>query len=608
MPADRRPPVDAAPPFDRRRFLAWASAFGLGAGALPSVLAQEAEKAGAVTAEAIRCAEKLAGLEFTDAERELMLEGVNDLHGSYAAVRGVEVANEVPPALRFDPLPAGAEGYADPADGGGGGAEPGGDGAADDGATYDAAAAEALAFASAAELGRLLRRRRLRSADLTAMYLDRLRRYHPALECVVTLTEERAMAAAEAADRRLDAGDARGPLDGVPWGAKDLFAVAGHPTTWGAVPYREQSFDADASVVRRLDAAGAVLVAKLTLGALAWGDVWFGGQTKSPWNLEQGSSGSSAGSASSTAAGLVGFSLGTETWGSIVSPATRCGASGLRPTFGRVSRAGAMALCWSMDKAGPICRTVEDCALVFAAIHGADGIDPSAVDAPFGWDPGFDVTRLRVGYVPALFDDDEREDEEWKAFDHAVLDDLRRLGVEPVPIALPDDLPVGDLSFVLSVEAAAAFDELTRSGRDDQLSRQIANAWPNVFRQARTIPAVEYVQANRVRTLLMRRWEAMLDGLDAYVVPSFGGVNLLATNLTGHPAVVMPNGFRADGTPTSITFQGRLFGEGSLLALAHAWQTATRHHLRHPDLDERIRAREEQKRQEAADAEAGDES
>jgi Asp-tRNA(Asn)/Glu-tRNA(Gln) amidotransferase A subunit family amidase len=351
--------------------------------------------------------------------------------------------------------------------------------------------------------------------------------------------------------------------------------------------------DEDAAVVQRLDEAGAVLVAKLTLGALAWGDVWYGEKTRNPWNTEQGSSGSSAGPGSATAAGLVGFSIGSETWGSIVSPSTRCGVSGLRPTFGRVSRAGAMALSWSMDKLGPMCRSVEDCALVFEAIHGADGVDPTAVDHPFVWDSDLDIRSLRVGYLKSAFerelefdDEDAEEDRrrarEWHALDLETLKILESLGVELIPMELPD-LPVGALSFILSAEAGAAFDELTRSGRDDQLVRQIEDAWPNVFRQSRTIPAVEYIQANRARTLVMREMERILEGLDCWVTPSFGGSNLLLTNLTGHPTVVLPNGFRSDGTPTSVTFNGRLFGEHQILALARAYQEATGFHRRHPE-------------------------
>jgi Asp-tRNA(Asn)/Glu-tRNA(Gln) amidotransferase A subunit family amidase len=351
--------------------------------------------------------------------------------------------------------------------------------------------------------------------------------------------------------------------------------------------------DEDATVVQRLEEAGAVLVAKLTLGALAWGDVWFGGRTNNPWNLEQGSSGSSAGPAAATAAGLVGFSIGSETWGSIVSPATRCGATGLRPTFGRVSRHGAMALSWTMDKLGPICRSVEDCALVLEAIYGPDGKDATVVEAPFHWNAELDIRTLRVGYVKSLFEEElaEDDDAEMRANDLATLDALRDLGIALIPIELPN-LPVDALSLILSAEAAAAFDELTRSGQDDLLVRQIEDAWPNVLRQARFIPAVEYIQANRIRTLVMSRMAEILREIDVYVAPSFGGNNLLLTNLTGHPSVVLPNGFREDGTPTSISFMGRLFGEDKLLALAKVYQDATSFHLKHPPIDEMIAKRD----------------
>jgi len=338
----------------------------------------------------------------------------------------------------------------------------------------------------------------------------------------------------------------------------------------------------DATVVKRLEEAGAVLVAKLTMGALAWGDVWYGGKTKNPWNLEQGSSGSSAGPASATAAGLVGFSIGTETWGSIVSPATRCGVTGLRPTYGRVSRYGAMALSWSMDKIGPMCRSVEDCALVFDAIYGLDEKDGTLVDMPFNWDIGLDIKKLRIGYVKNLFDE-ERENKEWQNFDYATIEKLGTVGINLIPIELPDS-PISALSFILGAEAAAAFDELTRSNKDDLLVRQIKNAWPNVFRQARMIPAVEYIQANRARTLVMEAMAELMSKIDVYAVPSYGGNNLLMTNLTGHPAVVLPNGFTEKGTPTSITFMGNLFSEAETLAVAKAFQDATDFHLKHPVL------------------------
>ncbi|MEP0774640.1 MAG: amidase, partial [Acidobacteriota bacterium] len=444
---------------------------------------------------------------------------------------------------------------------------------------------EDLAFLSVGELSALLRTRQVRAQELAELYLDRLRRLDEKLQCVVTLTPERALEQARRADRELAAGRWRGPLHGIPWGAKDLLAVRGYPTTWGAGPYRSQVLDEDATVVRRLDAAGAVLVAKLTLGELAMGDVWFGGTTKNPWKLEQGSSGSSAGSAAAVAAGLVGFAIGSETRGSILSPCTRCGATGLRPTFGAVPRTGAMALSWSMDKLGPIARTAQDCALIFDAIRGPDGADDTVVAAPFSWDPEADVRRLKVGYLASLFEREggKDEDHEWRAHEREALEVLRRLGVELRPIELPD-LPVDALSFILTAEAAAAFDELTRSGRDAELVRQDERAWPNIFRQARAIPAVEYIQANRVRRLAMQAMGRTLAGLDAYVSPTFGGANLPLTNLTGHPAVVLPVGFRADGTPTSITFCGNLFREDAALALAAAYQRATDHHRRRPPL------------------------
>jgi Asp-tRNA(Asn)/Glu-tRNA(Gln) amidotransferase A subunit family amidase len=568
---------------NRRRFTAFFAGFGLAGTALPRLLWAEVERTGGVSKEALAGAEKLAGLEFTDDERELMLKGLDELREDYAKLRDVPLDNSVSPALRFEPVLPGMEIperkltargsrprlTARPSD--------------------DAE----LAFLPVTELGNLIRIGEVSSVELTTLYLDRLKTYDPELHCVITLTEERAMEQARRADRELGQGIWRGPLHGVPWGAKDLLAVRGYPTTWGAAPFKEQLIDEDATVVQRLDEAGAVLVAKLSLGALAWGDVWFGDKTRNPWNTEQGSSGSSAGPGSAAAAGLVGFAIGSETWGSIVSPSTRCGVTGLRPTFGRVSRHGAMALSWSMDKLGPMCRGVEDCALVFSAIQGSDGLDPTAVDRPFVWDADLDVRSLRVGYLQSIFerepefgDEDTEEDRErareWLAIDLEALEALKSLGVELIPMELPD-LPVSALSFILSAEAGAAFDDLTRSGRDDLMVRQIEDAWPNVFRQARTIPAVEYIQANRVRTLVMREMEVALEGIDCWVAPSFGGSNLLLTNLTGHPAVVLPDGFRSDGTPTSITFNGRLFGESEVLALARAYQEVTGAHLRHPE-------------------------
>jgi Asp-tRNA(Asn)/Glu-tRNA(Gln) amidotransferase A subunit family amidase len=562
-----------------------ALAGGAAASAAPAAAAEEG--AASVTAARIRRAEWLPGLDLTHEDRALMIQGVETTLEGYAKMRAVPLDNAVAPPLLFNPeivsdrrAPSAARGRA----------------RWDDKRSEKRPASdEDLAFAPIPVLARLLRSRQISSLELARLYLERLRRLDPTLKCVIMLTEDLALEQAKRADRELAAGRARGPLHGIPWGAKDLLAVPGYPTTWGSVPYREQRRRETATVARRLEEAGAVLIAKLSVGELAWGDVWFGGMTRNPWRTEQGASGSSAGSASATAAGLVGFAIGTETWGSIVSPCTRCGVSGLRPTFGRVSRHGAMALSWSMDKIGPIARTVEDCALIFSAIHGADPLDPATVDRPFDWPRPGDVRSLRVGYTEALFDDDytkwaEEEDEktymrEWAEIDRRTLETLRGIGVKLVPIRLPENLPVPALDVILSAEAACLFDELTRSGRDDLMVRQTGDAWPNVFRQGQLIPAVEYLRANRIRKLLMQEMESLMKEVDVYVAPSFGGDNLLLTNLTGHPAAVVPNGFvPTGGAPTSITFQGKLNGEAAVLALAHAFQRQTRFHLRRPPL------------------------
>jgi Asp-tRNA(Asn)/Glu-tRNA(Gln) amidotransferase A subunit family amidase len=542
----------------------------------------------------------ISGLDFTDDERELMLDGVSETLGEYETLRQVELDNGVAPALRLEIAEAPpatdettARGSARPL------------GPAADRPLEGRPAGDDLAFLPISRLSELLRSRQVSSEELARLYLDRLERYDPILRCVITLTPELALEQARRADREIAAGRWRGPLHGIPWGAKDLLAVPGYSTTWGANPYREQVRTETATVASRLEEAGAVLVAKLSVGALAWGDVWFDATTKNPWNTEQGSSGSSAGPGSATAAGLVGFSIGTETWGSIISPGTRCGVAGLRPTYGAVSRYGCMALSWSMDKIGPMTRSVEDCALVFDNIRGADGLDASAVDGPFHWPPVRDPRSLRVGFVPELFEDPERPDMEklagdeaesaraeweraveWRAFDRRSLDMLREIGYELIPVELPSEHPVSALGLILTAEAAAAFDDLTRSGRDDLLVRQVENAWPNVFRQGQLIPAVEYIRANRIRTLLMREMEKAIEGVDVFVAPTFAGGHLLLTNLTGHPAVVVPNGFRSlDGTPTSITFTGRLFGETELLSVADSYQRATDFHLRRPRLE-----------------------
>ncbi len=441
---------------------------------------------------------------------------------------------------------------------------------------------EDLAFLPLSRPAHLVRRRQVSSEELTRIYLERLERLDPLLHFTVTLTEKLALQQARQADAEIRAGDYRSPLHGIPWGAKDLLATRDYPTTWGAAPYRDQMIDTDAMVVQRLEAAGSVLVAKLALGALAMGDYWFGGRTRTPWNPEQGSSGSSAGPGSATAAGCVGFAIGTETRGSIVSPATRNGVTGLRPTFGRVSRHGAMALSWSMDKIGPMCRSAEDCALVFAAMHGADGLDPTARSMPFDWDPDRPVTQLRVGYLQSAFEPSKRYTN--RDFDLETLRALRDdLGIELIPIELPE-FPVDAMGLVLMAEAAAAFDELTRSGRDDELTRQTRGSWPNSLRTARLIPAVEYIQANRARTMYMQLFAEAMGDADVFVTPSFRGGVLAGTNLTGHPCVAVPNGFTEAGSPVSISFIGGLYRDAEALLLAHAYQRVTDFHTRRPAL------------------------
>ena len=561
----------------RRSFMAAFAALGLGATAVPSTLWARLQEGQAreLTASMINDAARVAGVEFTDEELELMVTDLTRQLSAYEQLREVHIPNSVPPAVHFEPaLPwqsfpseSGGFRYTRPR------------------GVERPARLEDVAFWPVTSLAELVRTRRVTSTELTEMYLARLRRHGPTLECVVTLTESLAMRQAARADAEIARGHYRGPLHGIPWGAKDLLAEDEYRTTWGAKPYEDQHIPTDATVVRRLEEAGAVLVAKLTLGALAQGDVWFGGRTNNPWNLEQGSSGSSAGSASAVIAGLCGFTIGSETLGSIVSPSTRCGASGLRPTFGRVSRAGAMALSWTMDKLGPICRSAEDCALVLHAIHGADGVDPTARDVTFDWDPGRPLSELRVGYYRSAFEQAGEDDSEASVFTLRSLDVIRDMGIDPVPIDTPDDLPISAMRIILSAEAGAAFDELSRSGRDDLLVRQTRGAWPNTFRKARMIPAVDYLQANRLRTIAMQRFETAMEGIDVVVTPSFGGSMLLLTNLTGHPQVVVPNGYTSgNGTPTSISFVGKLFGDAEALRLAKAYQDATDFHTRTPPL------------------------
>jgi Asp-tRNA(Asn)/Glu-tRNA(Gln) amidotransferase A subunit family amidase len=490
---------------------------------------------------------------------------------------------------------------------------------------------EDLAFAPAMELGDLIRRKKISSTDLTRMYITRLKRYDPILHFNITLTEERALAQAREADADIARGHYRGPLHGLPWGAKDLLAVKGYPTTWGAGGFEKQVIGEDATVVKRLDAAGAILIAKLTLGALAMGDKWYGGRTRNPWIPKQGSSGSSAGPASATSAGCVAFAIGSETLGSISSPCTRCGVTGLRPTFGFVPRTGAMALSWTMDKLGPICRAVEDCAAVLQATYGPDGEDLSVRNAAFNWNADLDWKSLRVGYLKKMFETiqqpparpiaadesaEQRQQRERRErmqvasrtrreydrkYDLAALDKLRAMRVNLIPLDLPD-LPFDAMVPLLTAEAAAAFDELTTTGRDRLLTEQGPEDWPNDFRVARFYPAVEYIQANRARSLGIRAMSKLFEQADVIVASTNSG-QLVITNLTGHPACIVPNGLRgADappppaidtgdddqiggpGTPVSLTFLAGHYQDAKLCTFARAYQRATGFQKLHPKL------------------------
>ena len=438
-----------------------------------------------------------------------------------------------------------------------------------------------LAFYSIPQLASLLRNKKISSVELTKFFIERIRKYGDSLQCVISITEDIAMKQAATADAELKAGLHRSILQGIPYGLKDLFSVTGTKTTWGAAPYKEQVIDADAFVYTELETAGAVLVAKFTLGALAMGDYWFGGRTKNPWNLKFGSSGSSAGSASATVAGLVPFAIGTETYGSIVSPSNACGATGLRPTFGSVSRSGAMALSWSLDKIGPLCRSAEDAAAVFSVIHGTDGKDGSAVNAAFNYTGTTDFKKLKIAYVKNYFDKLDSNANEPK-----VLDEYRKLGATLVPIEIIDSVlyPFDMIGVVIGSESAAAFDDLTRMNIDDQLTRQTRNDWPNYFRSARLIPAVEYVNTNRHRYRLMQDMAKIVNQYDAIITPTFGGSQTAITNLTGYPVVCMPTGFNKNKTPTSITIIGKLYDEATILAVAKAYQQATAWDDMHPEM------------------------
>ncbi|NEU10457.1 amidase [Flavihumibacter sp. R14] len=533
---------------------------------LGSFISEKADELKITTA-MVKQVQALLGLEFTDAETDSMLNDLTDQRKNLAEIRKLDIPNSISPALDFNPMPVGYR-FPDKANY----FKPG----TINGVPLSADKQE-LAFYNIRELAWLLKTRKITSVELTRYFIDRLKKYDSTLLNVISFTEERALKQAAKADAEIKAGKYRGLLHGIPFGAKDLLSAKGRKTTWGSVAYKDQQIELDATVITRLENEGAVLIAKTTLGELAMGDVWFGGKTKNPWNIKRGSSGSSAGSASAVAAGCLPFAIGSETLGSIVSPSTECGTTGLRPTFGRVSKYGAMALSWSMDKLGPIARSAEDCAIVFNAIMGPDGKDQSVIEAPFNYiSPGGTLQGMRIGYIKSAFSAKGVNDS-------LTLMKLKELGAELIPIEIPK-MPYGDMLIVLSAEAGAAFSDLTLSNRDDLLVQQGRSAWPNTFRSARFIPAVEYIQANRARTMLIQKLHETIKDLDLYVAPSFSN-NLLATNLSGHPAVVLPNGFNKDGLPTSITFTGQLFGEGKLLQAAEVYQKATTFNQKHPQMN-----------------------
>jgi Asp-tRNA(Asn)/Glu-tRNA(Gln) amidotransferase A subunit family amidase len=569
---------------DRRSFLAYFSSLGLASTLFPGVLwarlseGRTSEAAAPqLTKDMLRSAAAVAGLEFTDEQLDKMLKGVTENTVKLRDLRKIEIDNSIAPPLYFNPVLPGMK--------------------IDRTRRPFRASApprvqrphnlEDVAFWPVTSLSVLIRTRQVTSVELTEMYLARARRHNPKLKCFVTITDDLALRQAHQADQEIAAGKYRGPLHGIPYGIKDLFAVKGYPTTWGAAPFKDRIIDVDATVVTRLREAGAVLIGKLATGELALDDIWFAGQTMNPWDTSMGSQGSSAGPGSATAGGLVGFSVGTETLGSILAPSAICGVTGLRPTFGRVSRYGAMALSWSMDKTGPMCRSVEDCALVLNAIQGADNLDLAAVDVPFNWDATLDVRKLRVAYLKAAFEN-TRQTPQVEANDRAALDKVRSLGIELAEFKLPDN-PKLDPSAILNAEGIAALRDPMETHPAD-LARPDRIAGQNAYR---LYPAADYVNANRARMLLMQEMDTLMAKIDVYLLPydyadytpnPVADRSTGITNLTGHPSVTLPHGFDEKGHPTGLTFIGKLFGEAQMLALAKAYQDSTGWHLKHPKL------------------------
>jgi Asp-tRNA(Asn)/Glu-tRNA(Gln) amidotransferase A subunit family amidase len=552
---------------NRRRFIECLSTAGIGSALLPGALAAVAQDAATITIDMLQAAQRIAGVSFTPDEQRRLVEKLNGARGYIAGFERLRAANlgSTQPAIVFNPVPPGKSlpGERRPLrrqkiD------------------TSRPSSDEQLAFLPLTHLARLVESRQVTPTELTKLYLARLKKHDPQLHCVVNLTEELALRQARQADQEIAAGRYRGPLHGIPYGLKDLLAVRGVKTTWGMSPFKDRVIDTDATVYSRLTNAGAILVAKLSTGALAVTAQWFGGLTRNPWNTQQDASGSSAGPGSATAAGLVGFSIGTDTGGSIIGPSTRNGVSGLRPTFGRVSRYGAMTLAWTQDTVGPMCRSSEDCALVFDAIYGPDGKDNTVLDLPFNWDSTLDVSKLRVGYMRAAAEG--AIDEETRHNNENALRVIRALGVTVVPFALPD-VPIEAIDFIRYAETAAAFEDETRAGILAQVEQGPEQSRrPDEIRAGHFIPAVEFIQANRLRMRVMEQIDEALGDLDLFI-----GSNQALTNRTGHPVVSVPNGF-SQGSPTALHLTGKLFGEQQILLLAHAFQAKTDFHLQHPKL------------------------
>ena len=546
---------------DRRQLLEALAATGIGGSVFHRAVIAQAEQQGQLSAASIKQAEWITGLALTDDEREDIVRNVNRTRSSLDRLRKISLDATTPMAIQFHPTMSMKQTPF----------------VSRESSTIDSIVIplpeteQDIAFLPVHQLSWLVRTRKISSLELTRIYLRRLKKYGAMLNCVVNLTEELALEQARNADREIDRGYYRGPLHGIPWGAKDLIAVEGYPTTWGIPFHRDRELTYTATVAQRLEAAGAVLCAKLSLGALAQGDRWFGGKTRNPWDPRTGSSGSSAGSASATIAGLVGFSLGSETLGSILSPSIRCGASALRPTFGRVSRHGCMPLSWSLDKIGPICRCLEDCALVFDAIHGSDGLDETAGNYPFQWPSATPLNGIRIGYTTRRGGSEEARQD---------LEIFNKLGCELVEVNLPREIPTRALTTIIGIEAASVFDDLLRQGETEGW-----NTWDETFRAAQFVSAVDYVRIQRARSVLMKQFAEAIQDVDFLVNAN----DLVHTNLTGHPSIVMPVQYRDTGDqgrrPIPVVLTGHLNDDERLLAFGHQYQQLLDAHLEHPDLE-----------------------